>query len=175
MKTAVLLATGESMSQAVADQVRGRCIAIAINDSFRLAPWADALAAQDAAWWTQHPEAMQFAGRRFSANEIQGVERVVSPGQLATSSSSGVLGLEVAVLLGATRVLLCGFDMRGSHWFGEHLAPLKNTAPERFGIFKGRMRDWGRAHGGVEVLNCTPGSALECFPRQTLEEALCAI
>lgn len=172
MTTAAILATGESMSPAVADSVVNCDVVIAVNDSYRLAPWADALAANDAAWWLAHPEAYRFAGRKFSANEILGVERVVSPGQLSSSSSSGVLAMEVALIFGANRILLLGFDMRGSHWFGSHPAPLKNTDPARFEIFKARMRDWGRAHGGVEVVNCTPGSALECFERKTLGEAL---
>lgn len=168
-----VLATGPSMSQAVADQVRGRCKVVAVSDAYKLAPWADALASSDAAWWKANPMAAEFVGPKWTAapdfRKVEGVERFPSADN---GSNSGLLACQVAVSMGATKILLCGFDMRGSHFFGPHPAPLKNTQPARFQVFH---RQFSRFRPrGVQVLNCTPGSALKHFPMVDLEEALAA-
>lgn len=76
-----------------------------------------------------------------------------------------------AVELGAARVLLLGFDMRGAHYFGPHRAPLKNTDAARFEKFKRQFAAYRPP--GVEIINCTPGSALSCYPLGQLEDYLC--
>ncbi len=164
MTTFAILATGPSMSQAVADSARS-LRRIAVSDAWRLAPDADALVSTDAAWWRANREAMDFAGRKFSVGHVTGVERVEG---MATSSNSGLLAMHVAVKLGATRILLLGFDMHGTHFFGPHMAPLVNTTPDRFEIFKRAFKRWA----GCPVVNCTPNSALECFPRGTIDQYL---
>jgi hypothetical protein len=166
--TFAVLATGPSMSEAVARGVMLRCNVVAVSDAFRLAPWADALASQDVAWWRHNPDAMEFAGRKFcGAMEVPGVERM--PG-ISSGSNSGLLALHVAVKLGATRILLLGFDMRGTHYFGPHPKPLKNTTPDRYTAFQEQFRRFQPR--GVEILNCTPGSALKCYPTGEIEKAL---
>ena len=165
----ILLAPGPSMSQALADSVRGHRV-IAINNCFELAPWADALAANDLSWWRKHPEAKQFAGAKYSANRIgDGVEQVRSP--LVTScSNSGVLALEVAKRQGATRILLLGFDMHGTHYFGKYTNGCTNTQPRRRLVHQQQFSRWARANKGIEVLNCTEGSALKGFPMARLDD-----
>jgi hypothetical protein len=168
---AVILATGPSMSQAVADSVRGRATVIAVSDAHRLAPWSDALVSTDARWWKAHPEALEFAGRKLGGMpdfaEIRGVERVHG---VPSSTNSGLLACQVAVSMGANTLLLTGFDLGGTHFFGEHKPPLKNTTPMRFETF---IRQFERYKPkGVKILNCTPGSALKCYPFGTLSDCL---
>lgn len=167
-----VLATGPSMSQSVADSVRGKCGVVAVSDAYRLAPWADAMASTDYAWWRAHPAALKFQGRKFaifpSFRQIEGVESL----QENTATNSGLLGLMVAVKLGATRVLLCGLDLHspGNHFFGKHPAPLRSTPPGRMEIFKRQFEAYRPR--GVEIINCTPGSALRCYPRGNLQDCL---
>lgn len=156
------------MTQAQADAVRDLRV-IAVSDAYQLAPWADAMASQDVAWWRAHPEAKQFAGRKFSTHLIDGVERIV-PGRISNATNSGLLAMEVAKLLGATRILLLGIDMQGSHYFGPHEHGLKNTTPARFEAMKRQFESWKAE--GVEVINCNPASGLRCFPMARLEEVL---
>ena len=52
-----ILATGPSMSQAVADRARELGSVLAVNDAFELAPWADGLVANDINWWRARPHA----------------------------------------------------------------------------------------------------------------------
>jgi len=158
-----ILATGPSMSQALADSLRGEnCIVV--NNAYMLAPWAIALAAQDHAWWMANPEAMRFAGRKFSTNKIEGVERVHSD-FVIRASSSGVLALEVARRLGGRRIELHGFDNRGTHYFGPHPSPLRNTSVARFGVFEQQFAALGAEmkKAGIRIINKTPNSALRCF------------
>lgn len=161
-----VLATGPSMSQAVADSVRGRCSVIAVSDAYRLAPWADALVSQDASWWRAHPDAKEFAGRRFAGVVVPDVEKFPS----LTGSNSGLLGCQVAVSLGATRILLLGVDLKGSHFFGPHPAPLRNTQPHRFQAFQEQFKRYQPR--SVEIINCTPGSALKAYPKADLNASL---
>jgi hypothetical protein len=156
------------MSQAVADSVREYPLVIAVgNVGMDFAPWSHALVAQDRAWWTAHPEARQFAGRKFSTNKIEGVERIKTDLLIRSDSNSGALALIVAVaIFGAKNPELYGFDMRGTHYFGKHPEPMRNTTPERFGTFKNQFEQVGKyiRKMGVRVVNKTPGSALSCFP-----------
>jgi hypothetical protein len=163
-----VLATGPSMSQAIADQVRGRCRAVAVNDAFRLAPWADALVGNDRRWWNTYPEALAFEGRKYCAFQLKGCELLKPMPAFPAGTNSGLQGCRVASMLGATKILLLGFDLSGSHYFGPHPKPLKNTTPARFKEFIRQFSGWK----GAPIVNCTPGSALTRFPFSTLEEEL---
>lgn len=168
MSTWAVLATGPSMSQELADFVRGKCRAVAVSDAYGLAPWADALVSNDAAWWKAHPEALAFAGRKFCAAHLPGTERIRAQAPFMYGVNSGLQGMRVAELLGATSILLLGFDLRGSHFFGPHPAPLRNTSPERFRVHIRQFDHWR----GCQVINCTPGSALTRFPFGDVHEVL---
>lgn len=181
--TVAVLASGPSMSERVVETVRAAGIrAIAINDTHRLAPWADMLYAADEEWWRIHPEALDFRGLLVSVSEIPGVLKLQNSGvegfeqhQIAvrTGGNSGYQAVHIAIHARAARVLLCGFDMSnraGLHWHGAHAAPLRNTDQgsysrwtERFAALRGR---------GAEIINCTPQSAITCFPSMDLHEAL---
>lgn len=186
-----MLASGLSMTAAVAAAVRAAgAPAVVTNDTFELAPWADMLVANDAAWWVNRAQdALKFPGLKVSANDncrfpqVLGLRSTGSegfdpdPGCVRTGGNSGQTAAHIVAQGGARCVLLCGFDMRPTgHWHGPHPQPLRNTTPptyskwiRRFGTFAVEMQK-----RGIEVLNCTPGSALKCFPFVLLEDALAA-
>lgn len=161
------------MSQSVADAVHGRCKVAAVSDSIRLAPWADVLVSADRAWWDFHGEKLDFAGPRYGVmpdlQQVVGVERFEAP----SGTNSGLLGVMVAVSLGATKVLLCGVDLHspGDHFFGRHPEGLKSTPAKRLEVFKQQFARYRPA--GVDVVNVSPNSALHCYRRSTLEIELC--
>lgn len=166
-----VLATGPSLTQRVVDAVQGRAKVIAVSDAYRLAPWADALVSTDAAWWKANPDAMDFQGPKWCAapdfRKVEGVERF--PGA-ESGSNSGLLACRVAVSMGAKKVLLLGFDMKGAHFFGPHPAPLKNTTPARFEVFQRQFAHYKPR--GVEIINCTPDSSLRAYPMGDLHACL---
>lgn len=154
------------MSQAIADYVRGKCSVVVVNDAFRLAPWADALVCNDRAWWNLYPEAMKFAGKKYAGTRVQHLEHLPITTEFPAGTNSGLQGVRVARLLGATKILLCGFDMHGTHYFGNHPKQLKNTSPHRRSEF---VKQFGRFKDRQMVVNCTPGSALTWFRFAELE------
>lgn len=166
MTTFAVLATGPSMSQELADYVRGKCKVVAVSDAYKLAPWADALVSNDRNWWDNNIAARQFAGRRFASVALPGgVEALPRVGVFGGGLNSGLQGMRAAELLGAKRILLLGFDMAGTHYFGPHPAPLKNTTAKRFVKHIEQFNKWS----GCPVINCTPRSALKRFPMSTIE------
>ncbi len=190
-RTVAILASGPSMSQEIADRVRAAGLpAIAINNTHRLAPWAWMLYAADAQWW-QHEsnrDAHKFAGLKVSFSRVQGVLQMrktgrlgfdADPSSLCTGSTSGYQAAHVAAHTGASRILLLGYDYAHTggekHWHGDHVAGLRNTDPHlwpawvaEFDSLRVSLPD------GVEVINCTPGSAITAFRRMELEDALAA-
>lgn len=159
------------MSKDLAELVRGQRVC-AVGNVFELAPWADALVANDRGWWKRHPQAAQFAGRRFSANRnIDGVQRV-DPNTFGTSSNSGVLALDVARNLGATQIVMLGFDMHGTHFFGPYTNGCTNTQPKRRDVFQVQFRKWAERNKGLRVVNCTAGTHLKAFQLGNLKDYL---
>jgi len=204
--TVAIIGGGPSLTQEQVTVCRGRCRVIAVNTSYLLAPWADALYFCDEAWYGWHREAKAF--RRFAGIKVALAnarttysERGVLNGDPAirvlrnyggppefvglcenrdgvyTGRNSGNQAIQLAAHLGARRVLLLGFDMRAqgakTHW---HMAHKRPTDPNDFN----QMLTWFAPlvepcrKRGIEVVNCTPGSAVECFPRATINDALAA-
>jgi hypothetical protein len=170
----VVLATGQSVTPDQVEYVRemhqaGKCGAIAISDMYQLAPWADALVSNDPNWWGHHPEASKFEGRKFCGAPYPGTERLEQTGEFNSGVNSGLQGMRVARdVFHASRIVLVGFDMHGTHYFGLHPEPLFNTTVRRFLAHMKQFDGWRFG----EVINCTPGSALKRFPTGELSEVL---
>lgn len=159
------------MSQEIADRLRGENV-IAVGNVFELAPWAQALAANDVSWWRNHPAAMKFAGRRFTTKTLSGVERYRGK-TVRGDSNSGTLGLDIAVeVFKATEVVLLGFDFQGTHFFGRYTNGCSNTTDASRLKHVRQMKAWRLVHAKARVFNCTPGSALKVFPMADLDAFL---
>lgn len=97
----------------------------------------------------------------------------LEPGELATApgKNSGFQAINLAVLAGAKRIPLLGIDGRPGHFHGGHPRP----TPEHF--YDAMRRAFSAAEkafldAGVSVVNCSPGSAVDSFPKMKLEDAL---
>lgn len=156
-----VIATGPSLTDEQVQAVR-HLPCVAVSNAYLKAPWALALASADLRWWNHYQP--DFEGRRFAVADVPGTEKV----GLVSGSNSGLLGMEVAVQLGATSLLLLGFDMHGDHFFGKHETPLKNTDRLGYERFKRQFSGFKK----IPVVNCTPGTALDCFPKMDLACAL---
>lgn len=164
-----ILAPGPSLTREIAESV-GPCIVV--TSAYPLRMNADALVANDAAFWKAELGTASFTGRKFSTNQSRrDVERVPAVGQLiASETNSALLALHVALtVFKAQRVVYYGLDMsaeKGAHYFGSYPAPLINTKPARFEVFKAQFAAYAKKlPAGVEVFNATRGSALTCFPQ----------
>lgn len=184
----VITAGGPSLSLS---QVRAIGIArakdairvIAINDAVYPCWFADVLYACDLAWWTAHNGVPGFDGRRVTLKHqgnpvYEDADWLVStgpeglesdPGGLRTAGNSGYQAINLSVHLGASRILLVGFDMRGdntSHWFGQHPETCRRAM---VGGFDRMAKHFEGLVGpllarGIQIVNCTPGSAIGAFP-----------
>jgi len=195
-ETMAIIASGPSLTQEQVDLVM-ELPTIAVNDAYKLAPWADILYACDAKWWNWHnPE---FAGRKvglkwnaitgsYHANWAEDIHPDVwalastgtegledCPNGLKTGANSGYQAINLAVHLGAKRILLLGFDMQAvdgkNHWFGEHPDGVSPPYDNMLLHFPSIVEPLKKR--GVEVINCSPDSILDVFPKMPLEEFLC--
>jgi hypothetical protein len=190
-ETAFLLGGGPSLRGFDAEVLRGRGRVIAINNSFLLAPWADVLYYADRSWWRAHRAAVLASwtgGRRVSIGTSEdGTQRLRCAGVAGLSddpsavkhgSNGGYQAINLAYLLGAVRIVLLGYDMHvdgeRTHWHEGHARQGASGQAKALAMFAGRfpaLVEPLRA-AGVEVINATPGSALQCWPYSPLEEIL---
>jgi hypothetical protein len=100
----------------------------------------------------------------------------LDPRALVTGRNSGFQALNLAVLAGAKLIILLGFDGKPNeqgreHFHGGHPQP---TPAAAYPLYRQAMSAAEREieAAGVTVLNCSPGSAIDSFPKLSLEEAL---
>lgn len=188
----VCIASGPSLTRADVELVRSSGLpAIVCNTSFRLAPWADALFAFDFKYWgTVDPStgisyleetARDFRGLRYCRSELAkslpGLISCFGRPWFWGFGNSGICAVTLAQAAGARRAILLGYDCKlgadGSpHWHGKHPEPRTNCVslpkwPEQFR----RLAKLSKARG-FRVVNATRDTALECFARMPLEDAL---
>jgi hypothetical protein len=187
-ETFVLIGGGPSLTPADVDAVRGLARVIAINDAYRLAPWADVLYACDQKWWTWHKGVPSFTGPKYSVAAsdpvtwpgVQVLENTgfdgleLEPTGLRTGRNSGFQAINLAVHLGASRILLLGYDMcpdgTQEHWFGEHPDCQPSPYPEMRELLETLVAPL--AELGITVINCSRRTALTAFPCVPLEQEL---
>lgn len=194
-ETVVVAATGPSLTADVAAACY-RARVLAVNDAWRLLPWAEVLYSCDAAWWKVHNGCPDFAGERWTSHSPQLNNKAADealpgyrlniiagksgdtfsgdPACLHYGNNSGFQGIGLAILFGARRIVLVGFDMRVGdrrHFFGSHPPPLRNSLDYEL-LIPSFAHAAKHLPAGVEILNATPGSALTCFPMKPLAGAL---
>lgn len=192
-QAAFVMASGPSMTREIADRVRG-ANAIAVNSTIKIAPWAPVWFFTDTASYEANRAALDaYRGtivtmcKRAKADHPERVARVKGewmPGFPPAGSqtvrqgrSSGHTAVSLAVSLGASLVVLLGFDMRvvddREHHHDDYAGTDRDpTIYEREFIpgFRGWREDAARA--GVIIVNATPGSALAEFPSVDLDDVL---
>jgi predicted peroxiredoxin len=198
-RTAVVIASGPSLSDEQLEHVqsvrwdREACRVIAVNNTCSRVPWADCAYFGDylalkcyvpklrppvgdfqGEWWTQD----KAGAERWGLNYVKSANR---PGlgaqRVHLNGNSGAQAVNLATLFGAKRVLLLGFDMQSGpkgqkHWFGSHPVPLVQDLLFDEWIKKFEHIATDAKAMGVEIINCTPGSALPWFPMADIREAL---
>ena len=199
-ETVVCVASGPSLTDDDVQYCRGKARVIVVNDNYTKAPWADALFASDLKWWAYHEGVPSFQGLKFSLGATWTPQAIENDGQrwgvqvlkcgretglslqpdtLAHGQNGGYQAINLAVLLGASRIILLGYDLQlgphgQEHWFGQHPRGIRRDLP-------GAMPTWP-AHfatlveplqqAGVAIINATRQTVLTCFPRESLEAVL---
>ena len=81
-----------------------------------------------------------------------------------------VLATYLAHQLGYKKAILLGVDCWGTHYFGPHPSPLKNTKPHRFQVFQKQFATAKEKLSDMEIVNCSEGTALTTIPVSTLQK-----
>lgn len=172
--------------------VRGRARTIVVNTSFRMAPWADVLYACDAGWWRHYFSEVAaafvpgelwttapMARDQFKIHWVFGAPRAglaLDKTSINHGLNSGYQAIGLAALFGAKRILLLGYDFQASggrmHWHPDHPKNLGNGG--RIWLWVQEMTQLAAdlKKAGIEVVNCSRQTALSCYPRSTIQEAL---
>lgn len=96
-------------------------------------------------------------------------------GWVGSGGNSGFQAMNLAVQFGATGILGIGFDMCGDHWYGRNGWDKANNPGEE------NFKRWRKAFEsaapvlswlGVEFINASMNSTLNCFPKMSVEDAL---
>jgi hypothetical protein len=177
--TVACLASGPSLTVGDCALVREAGVrTITCNDTIKRAPWADIALAADHGWWQQHMHEMPEGPERWTCSYAavrEFPELELFRTNLATRNT-GAKAIELAIHLGAKRVVLLGYDCslrHGIHWHGPHertTNPDEKTIAGWVGHFE-LVAEFARTHD-VQVLNCSRDTALECFERRPLEDVL---
>lgn len=169
---------------------------IAVNMSFQLGDWVDCVFFGDHGFWKRkHIELLAFQGLRVTcrSEELIRDDRVKflqmnprkkqgitfnPPGVISWNFNSGGAAINLAVQFGAKRIILLGFDMNldannNQHWHKEYTSPLSSVKDSMHQHLKGFPVMAEDIKGtGIEIINCSPNSAIQCFPKANIWEVL---
>lgn len=183
-RTVVCIASGPSLTPEDCETVHASGHPVIVtNTTFRLAPWADVVFGFDSIFWrVYHKEiSANCTGRFISPAQMAskyGVETTYGTTWFTGFSNSGACAISLAVAGGAKTVVLIGFDCQKTggrtHWHGDHPKGLSNAQsiaewPKRFS----QVAKYANSKG-CRVINASRETALKCFERRPLDEALIA-
>jgi hypothetical protein len=207
--------TEDAMSRVAGARRLGRVRVFGMNNTFQhYRGDMDVFTACDPAWWRRYgddfniyrsaPRVNTVDGRRerhplayhWDANVCRdhdltyvegrwGDGLSTNPDYIHYGHSSGYQLINLAVLHGCRRILLCGFDMQyragaPRHYFnglsgdpGEYPAELRkwSTFTGLLACYK-TIADQMAVTKAFEIINCTPNSAMSWFPLRPLENYL---
>ena len=172
---------------------------IGVNQAYKLGSWVDACWFGDKGWYEQNfPYIHEYGGliatcsafnpqRQFT--RVKYVGRSKRNGvefnkrtHVAWNGNSGASAINFAYWLGASTVVLLGFDMQNpvdpkdkqTHWHNDYeprydnRKKLVNPYPKFMEAWPQIKKDADRI--GLKIINATVGGCLETFERKSLEE-----
>lgn len=194
-ETVVVVGGGVSLENCDLSITQGKRV-IAVNNAFRVVPWAKYLFFADRRWWDWNgADAMGFKGQIITTTQatlknapVMRMRReYVTPGQydnetpisldphFLTGNDGGHMAVNLAYHLGASRIILAGFDMGFTDGRAHHHAdhPVASQEENYLKVFAPQYPNTVRflKTRGIEVLRCTP-SKLDFIPEAPLAEAL---
>jgi len=191
-EVAAIFGGGPSLNQLDVDMVKWSGIRrIAVNNAYWFDLEADLLCWGDIRWWLDNKsDVKRHIGMKVTwihspeepgikfyelAKQKEPAPSISRHAGLIQGSNTGHGAINLAYLLGVKKILLLGFEMKIGSKNNFHTRHTRHANAERYAnVFIPEMaRSAGELRSlGVEVINCTPDSALTCFPMRTLEEAL---
>lgn len=157
-------------------------------------PWADKLYGCDSKWWHHH-NGTDFDGEKWSTHADRGNDKrevadqygvnlvrgclndeagfSTDPALIHYGNNSGYQAINLAILLGSPYIVLVGFNMSRpggkGHFFGDYEDLYNQPEYEKWVPQFDRA---ARLLEGTVIVNATPDSAINCFPKMKLERAI---
>jgi hypothetical protein len=138
-------------------------------------------------WTTNSAMAAKYGLYHFFERAGQGL--CTDPKTIHHGHGAGYSLLGIAHKLGATRIILLGYDLKYAADYDGKAKKIGSTPRHYFDEYPAEMQHWPsvqvkdgvhvellelyksiKDQGLVEVINCSPDSALECFERMPIEE-----
>jgi len=163
--------------------------------------WIDVLFFGDGSWYLAHRKRIakwpglkvtctpKFANRE--QNKMEGVKYLAknrkrtkgisdNPSRVSWNGNSGAAAISLAVHFGVERIFLLGFDMmalKHTHWHGSHNKTYTKKGRGKKQPYDRHLRGFPQIakdakKKGIEILNVSPLSKIDSFPKITLQEAL---
>lgn len=175
---------------------------IGVNMAFKIGNWVDMVFWGDKKWYLTNRAAVAsfkglkvtchpyFANGRFPNEGIKNVLKDTArskgisqrPNSVSWNANSGSAAISIAAHMGATKIILVGFDMKldvgfKQHWHSEYGAMNRKGATPKSLPFNRHLsgfphiaRDALRM--GITIINACPDSAIACFPRMSVKDIL---
>lgn len=177
----VCIASGPSLVDEDCEKVRNfpDTKILVVNDSWRMAPFADYLYGGDMKWWrAYHAAVKNFLGEKWTCSHNARDAYHVNYHRAGGSYNSGMRAIQFGIMKGFKNIILLGYDCslkHGIHWHGPHtFKNSKNPNPTKLIRWRAQFEKAATqaANAGVKVINCSRHTELSCFVRMDLEDAL---
>lgn len=195
-----VLGGGPSLNETDLDKIKSYPV-IGTNAAVFLGDWVDCIFFGDERFYNWYPDALENFPNRVITCAVQHkdnpnfeyLEKVPAPEQTKKADpivwnkkkiawftnkggNAGASAIALACKLGAKQIILLGFDFKTKegrhnyHNYHNH-TPDKNIYQNKFSIHFNRLAE-ETERLGIKVVNATPDSALDVFPKDTLENVL---
>lgn len=194
-----IIAGGRSLDHFNFLNLRGLCHVIAVKGSIFDLPWADCGVGSDfprleewcsklesvsmPVYWPiierlwvnsklKKPDCLTFL------HKLDGFKISENPAEAYAGGTSGFVALNIAVLKRATKIFLFGFDYltpdTRQHWNEDHYKEKRHQASSNWNHWAHsyRMIAPTLKEMGIDVINASPDSAINCFEKVTINAAM---
>lgn len=165
---------------------------IGVNVAYKLGDWVDVLFFGDQPFYrTNRPGIARFKGLAVTCSRSErkwkGVKELKradkggvfglsgNPGYMKWNTNSGAAAINLAYHLGVKRIYLLGFDMDlkdpERHWHMEY-GKRNGSVPYRRHVKAFPVIAEHAAYLGLEIINVNPDSAINEFPKRSLQQIL---
>jgi hypothetical protein len=175
-RTVACLASGPSLALEDCETVRAAGLTTVVtNTTYQKCPWAQMIFGFDMTWWTWHLReviATSAQALRICNYERNGTIDANTHPRYRNFKNSGASAISLAIACGAERIVMLGYDCQktGGKWHhhadhpeGRNCATMLKW-PQQFA----ELAKWAT----VPILNASRETALTCFPRVSIDEAM---
>jgi len=172
---------------------------IGINVAYHIGTWIDWIFFGDNSFFLEHRTNLQkFPGLKICSHDVVsrcnwvkyvprnkrrlGISK--DPTTVCWNNNSGTAAISIAANAGAKRIILLGFDMKiennKQHWHNQYNLIERQAKKPTIPPFHSHLQGFPQIaidakDRGIEIINCSPDSAITQFPKCNVKDILCKI